>query len=201
MKPIFLRDAYPKDKFPLYDFGVGTYGGMNIHYWDDGKTRLQVGKYCSIANNVDVILGGEHRHDWVTTYPILDENDQPPEGHPHTKGDIVIGNDVWIGTRAIILSGVTIGDGAVIAAGTLVSKNVPPYTLWGGMPGKMIGFRFERSKNLESEADIRRWMQMVKELTAIAWWDWPEERIRKARPMLTQGNIDAFIHAVNEGKI
>ncbi len=110
--------------------GDYTYGNFEIRVWDD-KTKLNIGKFCSIANGVIFLLGGEHRSDFITTYPFnaLLKNFKYIEGHPHTKGDINIGNDVWIGSEAKILSGITIGDGSIIGANSVVTKYVPPYLL------------------------------------------------------------------------
>lgn len=127
-------------------YGKYTYGTPNV-LWRNDDAKLTVGKFCSIASNVNIYLGGNHRQDWVSTYPfghinknIFDNSDG--SGHPSTKGDIVIGNDVWIGNNTTIMSGVTIGDGAVIANNSHVVKNVEPYSLVGGNPAKIIRYRF-----------------------------------------------------------
>ena len=87
---------------------------LKILSWGE-NTKLKIGKFCSIADNVTIFLGGEHRNDWVSTYPFnaLLKNYEHIEGHPKSKGDVIIGNDVWIGSRVVILSGVKIGDGAI----------------------------------------------------------------------------------------
>ena len=92
------------------------------------------------------------------------------------KGDIVIGNDVWIGYEAVILSGVTIGDGAIIGARAVVTKDVAPYSIVGGVPAKEIRKRYDP--------------QTIERLIQLKWWDWPEENIRQALPALMHGNID-----------
>ena len=98
---------------------------------------------------------------------------------PATKGDVVIGNDVWIGYRAIILSGVTIGDGAVIAAGAVVTKDVPAYGIVGGNPAKLIKKRFDD--------------ETIPRLLKIAWWNWDDAKIEKFLPLLLNQEITAFI--------
>jgi acetyltransferase-like isoleucine patch superfamily enzyme len=119
-------------------FGDFTYGTPTVFSWGEG-TVLRVGRFCSIAGNVSIFLGGNHRSDWITTYPFgcLKYFNKKP-GHPSTNGDVVIGNDVWIGCNATILSGVKIGDGSVIAANSLVTKDVPDYSIVGGNPAKVI---------------------------------------------------------------
>lgn len=169
------------------DIGDRTYGHLNILDWGDG-TKLKIGKFCSFAKEVTIILGGEHRSDWVTMYPFSGKvfnkvwpEAKKVEGHPHSKGDIVIGNDVWAGYGTTILSGVTIGDGAVIGAKSLVTKNVEPYTIVAGNPAKVIRKRFSD--------------KIIKELLRIKWWNWPEEKIRKNMKDLLSSNIDTFVNA------
>ena len=125
--------------------GDYTYGDFEIREWDN-KTKLKIGKFCSIASGVIFLLGGEHRSDFITTYPFnaLIKNFNYIEGHPHTKGNINIGNDVWIGSEVKILSGVNIGDGAIIGANSIVTKNVPPYAIVAGNPAKIVKYRFDK---------------------------------------------------------
>jgi acetyltransferase-like isoleucine patch superfamily enzyme len=148
--------------------GVGTYGSPLIYTWDE-KTRIKIGKYCSIAADVKIIAGGEHRLDWITTYPFTEfpkewEGAIGIEGHPATKGDVIIGNDVWIGNGVTILSGVEIGDGAVIAASSVVTGPITPYSIAGGIPAKVLRSRFS--------SDV------VDALLTLKWWDWPVHRIQ-----------------------
>jgi len=115
MFKIFKPSQNSADKF-----GEFTYGVPNVIRFDT-TTKTVIGKFCSIANEVTFILGGNHRTDWVTTYPFPAFSRYFPQalglvGHPTSKGDLVIGNDVWIGRSAIILSGITIGDGAVCSS-------------------------------------------------------------------------------------
>lgn len=176
-KPRYTADHR---RYRGHRIGAFTYGTPKIYQWDD-RTRLTIGKHCSIAKGVSILLGGEHRTDWVTTYPFNQffREAEEIEGHPHSKGDVTIGNDVWIGMGATILSGVTIGDGAVIAARSLVTRNVPPYAIVGGNPARVIRSRFP--------------VDVVRRLQAIAWWDWPIEKIKQGMPLLMHDDIDAFI--------
>lgn len=130
----------------LFDFnrvivGNGTYG--ELYVLDDAKTsKLVIGNYCSIAKEVVFILGSDHRLDTLSTYPFKVMY-MGEKREAISKGDIIIDDDVWIGQRATILSGIHIGQGAVIAAGAVVTKDVEPYAIVGGNPAKVIKYRFE----------------------------------------------------------
>lgn len=111
--------------------GDYTYGILNIKAWDT-STTIKIGKFCSIAQGVTIL--GEHQSKWVTTYPFnaLLQTFSHIQGRPKTKGDINIENDVWLATDVKVLSGVNIGDGAIIAVGSVVTKDIPPYAVGGG---------------------------------------------------------------------
>ena len=150
--------TYPVSLFNPRHVVVGrkTYGPINVV--DSGETEqmLRLGSYCSIASNVVFLLAGEHKVKSVSTYPfkVIAFGQSLEAG---SKGDIVIGDDVWIGYSSIICSGVTIGQGAVIAAGSVVTKNVEPYAVVGGSPAKLIKWRFEESlRNKLLKIDIVR---------------------------------------------
>lgn len=164
-------------------YGKYTYGNINIKS-NDSNANLIVGNFCSIAPGVSAYLGGNHRTDWISTYPFGHINQHifnnfNGEGHPSTKGDIIIGNDVWIGADVRIMSGVTIGDGAVIANNSHVVKNVEPYSLVGGNPAKLIKYRFTPNQ--------------IEKLLKIKWWYWDDEKINKFTKLLCNNNIDEFI--------
>jgi len=164
-------------------FGKYTYGTPIIS-WKNKNAKLVVGNFCSIARNVNVYLGGNHRTDWVTTFPFGHIhknifNNFNGLGHPSTKGDVIIGNDVWIGENVTIMSGVTIGDGAVIAKNSHVVKDVEPYSLIGGNPAKLIKYRFTQ--------------EQIEKLLEIKWWYWDDEKINTFTPLLCNNNIDEFI--------
>lgn len=164
-------------------YGKYTYGNPNL-YFENEKSRLIVGKFCSIADNVSVYLCGNHRIDWVTTYPfghIYQNvfNNFNGSGHPATKGHVIVGNDVWIGANVTIMCGVKIGDGSVIANSSHVVKDVEPYSVIGGNPAKLIKYRFTQ--------------EQIKHLLNIQWWNWDDEKINKYTPVLCNDDIDKFI--------
>lgn len=164
-----------------YEMGKGSYGQPTIHDWGAQET-VTIGKFCSIAQGVHIFTGGEHRPDWITTYPfnaMWSEIAGHIQGHPKSKGNVVIGHDVWIGMDALILSGVTIGDGAVIGAKSVVTKDVPPYAIVAGNPARIKRYRFD-------EASIRQ-------LLEISWWNWPDEKIASAMDLLLSPDIHPFI--------
>ncbi|MBI3236491.1 MAG: CatB-related O-acetyltransferase [Chlamydiales bacterium] len=165
----------------LVEKGRGSYGNPTVFSWGEGA-RLRIGNFCSIANEVQVFLGGEHRSDWVTTYPFSTLWPRVAghiSGHPRTKGDVVIEHDVWIGLGACILSGVTIGSGAVVGARAVVTKNVPPYAIVAGNPAKIIRYRFDE--------------EVIGKLLQIAWWNWSDRKISSAMEYLLSDDIYRFI--------
>lgn len=170
------------EMYPEYSIGRGTYGAPSIRSLGEGST-LKMGSFCSISSGVQIFLGGEHRTDWVTTYPfnIMWKAGHMIKGHPGTKGDVIIGNDVWIGAEAIILSGVTIGDGAAIAARSVVTRDIPPYTIAGGNPARMIRKRFDENT--------------IQRLLSVRWWDWDDALIESYLPMLLNNDIQGFLEA------
>ena len=180
------RKVALSERYPQYQFGRGTYGDLAVLSWGEGTT-LTVGNYTSIASGAKVLLGGEHRLDWVTTFPfsVLWETARGHQGHPRSKGDVRIGSDVWIGAEALIMSGVTIADGAVVGAGAVVTRNVAPYAVVAGNPAKQIKLRFD-------QVHIRR-------LLALEWWSWDEARIRKAIPDLLSSDIQYFLDRAERG--
>ncbi len=160
--------------------GAGSYRGARFEtlYEKDGGT-CSIGRWSSIGEDVKVLCGGNHRTDWVTTSPIL-EHTLGEGPTTYSNGPVEIGSDCWIGMGAVILSGVTIGDGAVVGTCSLVTKDVAPYEIVGGNPAKHIRWRFD-------------WGQIEK-LLEIKWWDWPETTIRALRHDLCQPDIDLFIN-------
>lgn len=137
----------PLDFIDITKLSIGkkTYGDLKIiNQSPDQNIRLEIGSYCSIASGVKFILGGEHHLSTLSTYPFKAQLFGIGQ-EANSKGSIVIKDDVWIGLNSIICSGVTIGQGAVIAAGSIVTKSVPPYAIVGGNPAKIIKYRFEQN--------------------------------------------------------
>lgn len=160
---IYTRDVIQD---PLYEIGAYTYGKPEILSWQKG--RLKIGKFCSISRKVTILVDGNHNMEATTTYPLtagfLGIDHDRPVNYP-TKRNVVIGNDVWIGCGATILPGVTIGDGAIIGAMALVTKNVEPYAIVGGNPARLIRKRFPD--------------ETIAQLLKLRWWDWSEEKIQE----------------------
>ena len=122
--------------------GRNTYGGICVNDWSNQDSKLIIGNYCSIGPNVLFLLGSDHYQNTITTYPLKVKKLKILSKEAITKGNIEIGDDVWIGANVIINSGVTIGKGAIVAAGAVVIKNVEPYSIVGGIPAKIIKYRF-----------------------------------------------------------
>jgi acetyltransferase-like isoleucine patch superfamily enzyme len=178
----FSRYTAEHPAYSKYTIGIGTYGHPSVLEWgQDG--RLAIGNYCSIAKEVVILLGGEHRSDWVSSYPFQTlwqgDRDERRADDCNSKGDVVIGNDVWIGRKAMLLSGVSIGNGAVIGAGAVVAKDVPAYAIAVGNPARVVRYRFSPDQ--------------ISALLSIAWWDWPPEKIRASLSTLMSSDIDRFI--------
>jgi acetyltransferase-like isoleucine patch superfamily enzyme len=170
---------------PQYNIGRWTYGSPEVLSWGEGAT-LEIGNFSSIAAGVKIFLGGEHRTDWVTTYPfsVLWSRAKHIAGHPYTKGDVRIGSDVWLGADSVILSGVTIGDGAVVGARSVVPQDVPPFAVVFGNPAKLLRYRFGQ--------------ETIRALLEIAWWRWSDDKIADFLPYLLSQNIRDFIARATE---
>lgn len=163
-----------------YSFGIGSYGLPKVHDWNEGST-LKIGAFCSIAANVDIFLGGHHHIEWITTYPfptMLAESVLIPQ-YGFSRGNVVIGSDVWLCSRCMVLSGVSIGHGAVISAGAVVTRDVEPYSVVAGNPARHIKWRFDEPTRIA--------------LVGIAWWDWPTDEIAKQAPLLCSDRIEELM--------
>ncbi len=156
-----------------------------LYHYPVNSDRLVIGRFCSIACGAKFMFtSGNHSMQSLAnyTFPIffdewgLDAKDICDAWD--NKGDTVIGNDVWIGYEAVIMPGVKIGDGAVIGTRALVTKDVPPYTIVGGVPAKPIRRRFDDAT--------------VEKLEALRWWDWDEDRLKRALPAIQAGDIAAL---------
>jgi chloramphenicol O-acetyltransferase type B len=162
---------------------------------DDELDRLIIGKFCSIATGVQFMMGGTqgHNYHWIASYP-LDEFDDDFDGYKNLrpkaqkrKGDTIIGSDVWIGAEALIMPGVTIGDGAVIATRSVVTKKIGPYEIWGGNPANFIKKRF-------SDDDIDK-------LLKIKWWDWDVATLKRNVKLLRLESIQPLWNKFQAGML
>lgn len=184
----FLKDNLKEEiKKKLSVVGKWSYGSPKIYRYN-WKNKIYIGNFCSIGPEVKIIIGGNHRTDWVTTSPLPDENfnfdntfanARKIKNFNLSKGDLFIKNDVWIGAFSIILSGITLGNGCVIAAGSVVTKDVKPYTIVGGVPAKFLRSRFNKKQS--------------KFLNESGWWDLEDEKINFLSQYLLNKNVSEFI--------
>lgn len=156
-----------------------------LYQYPVNHDKLIIGKFCSIACGAKFLLNSaNHTLKSLSTYPFpifyeewdLDKKDVAQAWD--NKGDIIIGNDVWIGFEAVIMAGVTIGDGSIIGTRAVVTKDVPPYTIVGGVPAKPIRQRFSD--------------EVISQLLELKWWDWSEEKIQKNLSAIKSGNFSAL---------
>lgn len=154
-----------------------------LYHYPINHERLIIGKFCSIACGVKFLFNcANHTLKSLSTYtfPLFYEDWELEKSNVDSawdnKGDIVIGNDVWIGFEAVILAGVKIGDGAIIGTRAVVTKDVPPYSIVGGIPAKVIRKRYS--------PDI------IEQLLSLRWWDWTKDRIKRNLPFIMAGNIE-----------
>lgn len=165
----------------------------NVKYhFDFVGDKLIIGKFCMIASDVKFIMNGaNHLSESISAYPFAIfgngwEKAMEGKSYPN-KGDLIIGNDVWIGYNATIMSGIVIGDGAIIATNATVTKDVAPYTIVGGNPAKEIRKRFDE--------------ETIKKLLAIQWWNWDIATISKNVQALTGGNLNELVFPTRRDKI
>lgn len=198
-KAVFLK---PLVQWPLTTVGEYTY----YHDPDDptgferncvlfhfGPERLVIGKYCGLGAGIRFLMStANHDTDALTTFPFpifggawLEHMETFADRR--SRGDTVVGNDVWIGYRVTVMPGVRIGDGAVVAAMSVVTEDVPPYAVVGGNPAKVLRYRFEP----DTVARLRR----------LAWWDWPAETVTAHLPALMSADITALEKAAREAGI
>ena len=200
-----LQTIYLKDAIKNPNIMVGEYTMYNdfrddptlfehnnvLYHYPINDDKLMIGKFCSIACGAKFLFNSaNHTMNSLSTYPFplffeewgLDRKDVA-SSWDH-KGDIVIGNDVWIGYEAVILSGVRIGDGAIVAARAVVTGDVEPYTIVGGVPAKPIRKRFTP--------------ETIHRLERLRWWDWPREKLQLLLPLLRRGDLTALERAAEK---
>lgn len=159
-----------------------------LHHFDFVGDRLRIGRFCAIATGVRFVMNGaNHAMDGFSTYPFnifgqgWEQGFDPASWSSGYRGDTVIGNDVWIGMDATIMPGVTVGDGAIVAACSVVTSDVPPYAIAAGNPARVLRTRYDQAT--------------VERLLAIAWWDWPAERISRNLDAIRGKDIEALERA------
>ena len=192
-KNYFLKDNLKKEiESNLVEVGRWSYGKPNILRWD-WKSKLIIGNFCSLGPDIDFYIGGNHRLDWISTSPLpapqfdsVFKKAKNIKNFNKSNGDIIIGHDVWIGGRTTILSGVKIGTGAVIAAGSVVVNDVESYSVSGGNPNKEIGKRFNED--------------IIKKLLESEWWNLTDNDIDHLSEYLLSNNFEIFFNKVNEIK-
>jgi acetyltransferase-like isoleucine patch superfamily enzyme len=188
---VFIYFSFKKSEYLFWRsqkyikvWGANTYGIPTINCYDL-ESKVSVGDYCSIAGEVTFLLGANHKSG-ITTYPMCKIDEIKTVTESSEKGNITIGSDVWIGYRATIIGEVTIGDGAIIGAGALVVDDVPPYAVVGGVPAKVIKYRFEKNQ--------------IDSLLKIKWWNWDKKVIKERYDEMynkEMSSISKFIEKYN----
>lgn len=157
-----------------------------VRYLDEKRKdvdKLIIGKYCSIGSGAVFMMAGNqgHRIDWASTFPFYYQANifKTSKNAYEKAGDTIIGDDVWIGSEAMIMAGVNIGSGAVVAAHAVVTKDVPPYAIVGGNPAEVIKYRFDE--------------ETIAKLLKLKWWNWSEEKVKMAMPQICSSDIDGLL--------
>ena len=190
LKSVITRQNIEVGDFTIYNDFVANpllFEKNNVLYhYPIHREKLIIGKFCSIACGTKFLFNcANHTLKSLSTYtfPLFYEEWELEKSNITTawdnKGDIVIGNDVWIGYEAVIMAGVHIGDGAIIAARAVVTKDVPPYTIVGGTPAKEIRKRFDA--------------EVIQQLLMLKWWDWSADNIRQCLPYIMEGKINELL--------
>lgn len=178
------KTAHVNTNSHLQNVTIGRYTDIG---YDNRLINTDIGSFCSFGTNV-VAGGASHTIDWVSTSPVFNQNKDSIKKkfsyhvfHPFVQTNI--GNDVWIGDHVLIKAGVTVGDGAVIGMGSVVTKNIPPYEIWAGNPAKLIKKRFSD--------------HLIKQLLNIQWWNWDDNTLSEYAAYFT--DVESFImHATNK---
>ena len=160
-----------------------------LYHYPIHREKLIIGKFCSIACGTKFLFNcANHTLKSTYTFPLFYEEWELEKSNITTawdnKGDIVIGNDVWIGYEAVIMAGVHIGDRAIIAARAVATKDVPPYTIVGGTPAKEIRKRFDA--------------EVIQQLLILKWWDWSTDEIRQCLPYIAEGKLNELLAIMKE---
>lgn len=186
LKPCITRENIEVGEYTYYDDPdePERFEDRNVLYhYDFTGDRMVIGRYCALATGVRFIMNGaNHALGGVTTYPFQifgsgwEKGFDPTSLDSGYRGDTVVGHDVWIGTQAVIMPGVTIGHGAIIGSFSVVTKDVPPYAIVAGNPAEVRKMRFDEAT--------------VAGLLDIAWWDWPAEKVTRNVDALRAGDVE-----------
>ena len=158
----FQTKVFPANIFDcscIKNIGRHSYGPIEVYTWGEKNEKLEIGNFVSIANDVTFVLGGNHPMNRLSTYPFALDFSEVPIERPKSKGPVTIEDDVWIGMKSMIMSGVTVHQGAVIMAGSVVTHDVPAYAVVGGVPAKVVKYRFENPvrQMLNEKLDWKQW--------------------------------------------
>jgi virginiamycin A acetyltransferase len=187
LRPFITRPNIVVGDYTYYDDPRGPehFESNVLYHFDFIGDRLVIGKYCSIAAEVRFIMnGGNHPTNWLTTFPFpvfgAGWETAMPTSWP-TKGDTMVGHDVWIGYGAVIMPGVSIGNGAIIATASVVTRDVPAYAVVGGNPGAVLKYRFDE--------------RTIERLEQLKWWEWDAGKVTRNVKALCARDIDALERA------
>ena len=187
LKNFITRTNIVVGDYTYYDDprGPGRFEDHVLYHFDFIGDRLVIGRYCSIAAETTFIMnGGNHMTSWLTTYPfsIFGQGWEvaAPEAWPQ-RGDTRVGHDVWLGYRATVMPGITIGDGAIVASASVVTRDVPAYAVVGGNPAATLRFRFDPPT--------------VERLLKLAWWDWDAAKVTRNVRLICAGDVEALERA------
>jgi len=197
---VFLRNVITRPNIVVGDYtyyddpdGAERFEDVNVlHHYEFYGDKLIIGRFTALAAGVRFVMNGaNHAMGGFSTYPFnifgggWEAGFDPAAWVGQSRGDTVVGNDVWIGGEAMVMPGVTIGDGAIVATRSVVTRDVPPFAIVGGNPAEVIRLRFEEG--------------VIVELLEIAWWDWPASRISAHLDAIRGGDIERLRAAAAEG--
>lgn len=165
-------------QYRRYDIGNYTYGEPTVINYNDGGT-LKIGRFCSMATHILMVIGGVHFHDFFSHYAFEYNLFRRPFKDSYSKGDLIIENDVWIASGATLLSGFTVGNGAIVAARSVVTKDVAPYAVVAGNPAREIRKRFDE--------------ETIEKLLEIQWWNWDIEKVKEHYKILKSRDMSKLI--------
>ncbi|MDE6393217.1 MAG: CatB-related O-acetyltransferase [Muribaculaceae bacterium] len=175
---------------PNITVGDFTYGIPIVTLYTGKPYHINIGNFCSISNNVEIIIGGQHRYENISSYSFIPQVESifyPTKSCDKPVRNINIGNDVWIGKNVTILQGVNIGDGAVIGTNAVIAKDIPPYAIVIGNPARIIKYRFTKDQ--------------IESLLRIRWWNWSLDELKHRMNEIMSNDIDGFIKKYDSSRV